>query len=261
MEPLHDAGSSVTAAFEGWFKNPDGTTSLLFGYYNGNLKQELDIPIGPDNRIEPGGPDQGQPTHFLPRRQYGVFTITGKNFEQNKLTWTLTANGLTTSVPSNMDPLWMIAPLIEESMGNTPPMLRLEEQGPTAQGPRAVQASLATIVQKPLTLALWAADDAKTFPGGKSPSGPPLTVTWSKFRGPGVVIFANDKPPLEAVAIEEFAAAPVSGKATTTAIFSEPGEYVLRVVANDWSGDGGRGFLCCWTNGQVKVSVKAAGER
>ena len=51
-------------------------------------------------------------------------------------------------------------------------------------------------------------------------------------------------------------AAAFSGKAATTATFSQPGEYVLRVVANDWSGDGGRGFQCCWTNAQVKVQVK-----
>jgi len=49
-----------------------------------------------------------------------------------------------------------------------------------------------------------------------------------------------------------------TGKTTTTATFSEPGEYTLRVVANDWSGDGGRGFQCCWSNAQVRVSVKAA---
>jgi hypothetical protein len=47
-----------------------------------------------------------------------------------------------------------------------------------------------------------------------------------------------------------------TGKATTTATFSDPGDYVLHVVANDSSGEGGRGFQCCWTNGQVKVSVK-----
>src|SRR5207245_3817732 len=74
--PSHDSGQSVTPAFEGWFANPDGTFSILFGYYNRNQKQELDIPIGPGNRIEPGGPDYGQPTHFLPRRQWGVFTLT-----------------------------------------------------------------------------------------------------------------------------------------------------------------------------------------
>src|SRR5437016_2844531 len=50
-EPAHDAGTTVTGAFEGWFKNPDGTFGLLLGYYNRNRNQEVDIPIGPDNRI------------------------------------------------------------------------------------------------------------------------------------------------------------------------------------------------------------------
>ena len=88
LEPVHDSGQSVTAAYEGWFRNPDGTFSILFGYYNRNLKQDLDIPVGPNNRIEPGGPDQGQPTHFLPGRQWGVFTVTvPKDFGDKKLTW------------------------------------------------------------------------------------------------------------------------------------------------------------------------------
>ena len=69
LEPAHDSGQSVTGAYEGWFKNPDGSFSLLLGYYNRNLKQPLDIPVGPNNRIEPGGPDRGQPTHFLPNRR------------------------------------------------------------------------------------------------------------------------------------------------------------------------------------------------
>src|SRR5882762_5238498 len=73
--PIREKGSSVTGAFEGWYKNKDGSVSLLVGYFNRNTKQELDIPIGPNNRIEPGGPDQGQPTHFLPSRQWGVFSI------------------------------------------------------------------------------------------------------------------------------------------------------------------------------------------
>ena len=49
---------------------------------------------------------------------------------------------------------------------------------------------------------------------------------------------------------------PFSGKAATTATFSQPGEYVLHVTANDYSGEGGGGFQCCWTSGQVKVSVQ-----
>ena len=109
----------------------------------------------------------------------------------------------------------------------------------------------------PVTLTAWAADDAKVLEGAKKKlPGPPLLVTWCKFRGPGTVTFAKEKPDLEIAEFKATEGSRVSGKATTTATFSEPGEYVLRVVVNDWSGDGGRGFQCCWTNAMVKVSVK-----
>src|ERR1041385_6466765 len=71
LEPFRDSGASVTGALEGWFKNADGSYSLLVGYFNRNQKHTLDIPVGPNNHIDPGGPDQGQPTYFLPRRQIG----------------------------------------------------------------------------------------------------------------------------------------------------------------------------------------------
>jgi hypothetical protein len=259
MEPLHSAGQSVTAAYEGWFKNPDGSFSLLFGYFNRNLNQELDIPVGDGNRIEPGPPDQGQPTHFLPRRQWGVFTVTVRqNFGTEKLTWTIAANGQTTAVPAHLDARWEISPFFDVGIGNTPPLISFEEGGPSVQGPQGMSTALTTSLRNPLTLNLWVADDAKSFQGGKPPDSPPVTVTWSKFRGPGEVKFANNKPAVEKGPGKwKVTPAPVfSGKATTTAMFSEPGEYVLRVVANDWSGDGGGGFQCCWTNAQVKVSVK-----
>src|SRR5918999_6498440 len=100
LEPPRDSGQSVTPAFEGWFKNADGTFTLLVGYFNRNRKELLDIPIGPDNRIEPGGPDYGQPTHFLPRRNWGVFAITvPADFGDRKLTWTITAHGRSVSIP------------------------------------------------------------------------------------------------------------------------------------------------------------------
>lgn len=256
LEPVHDSGQSVTGAFEGWFKNPDGTFSILLGYFNRNLKEELDIPIGPNNRIEPGGPDRGQPTHFLPRRQWGVFTVTvPKDFGNSKLTWRLIANHQTTAIPVSLNPLWEVSPFEEEGIGNTPPTIRFEEGGPPVQGPRPITKSLTATLPNPLPLTVWVADDAKTLPRRANP-GPPVTATWSKFRGPGVVTFANARPPVEK--LDGKTAAGFSGKATTSVTFSEPGEYVLRVVANDWSGDGGRGFQCCWTNAQVNVSVKAA---
>src|SRR5437588_6546246 len=90
FEPSHDSGNSVTGAFEGWFKNADGTFSLLLGYYNRNQRQEIDVPIGAENRIEPGGPDRGQPTHFMPGRGWGLVSIkVAADFGENKITWTL----------------------------------------------------------------------------------------------------------------------------------------------------------------------------
>jgi len=234
MEPLHESGQSVSGAFEGWFRNPDGTYTILLGYFNRNLRAELDIPIGPNNRIEPGGPDRGQPTHFLTRRQWGVFTVTvPQDFGDQKLTWTLVANHQTTAIPASLNPLWEVSPFHEEGMGNTPPTLAFAEAGPTVQGPRAIS----TLVQATL-----------------APRTPPVTLRWSKYRGPGEVKFANPRPPV----VEDpwQPAAAFHGKAVTSATFSEPGEYLLRVVANDWSGDGGQGFQCCWTNAQVTVLVK-----
>lgn len=253
MAPMHDSGQSITGAFEGWFKNPDGGFSILLGYYNRNLKEELDIPIGPNNRIEPGGPDQGQPTHFLPRRQWGVFTITlPKDFGTSKLTWTLVANRQTASIPMSLDPLWEVSPFYEVGMGNTPPVVSFEEGGEGVQGPRPITTSLTTTLPNPLTLTVWVSDDAKTFPGAKPPKTPPVILSWGKYRGPGKVTFSKNIPAVE----KTEGKAPFNGKATTTATFSEPGEYILRVVANDWSGDGGRGFQCCWTNAMVHVTVK-----
>src|SRR6202049_3743564 len=257
MEPVHDSGQSVTGAYEGWFKNQDGTYSLLVGYFNRNVKEELDIPVGPNNHIDPGGPDQGQPTHFLPRRQWGMFTVTvPKDFGSQKLIWTIVANGKATELPIDLNPLWEISPFSEVGMGNTPPILRFEETGPSIAGPRPLTKSLTATVGNPLPLNVWVADDAKTFPGAKPPNLPTVAVTWSKFRGPGTVTFAPAKPAVEKDDSKATPGHPFAGKAATTATFGEPGDYVLLVVLNDWSGEGGRGFLCCWTNGMVNVSVR-----
>ena len=68
LAPHSGKGQTVTPAFEGWYRNQDGTYSLSFGYFNRNLEEALEIPIGPDNYMEPGPANQGQPSHFQPRR-------------------------------------------------------------------------------------------------------------------------------------------------------------------------------------------------
>ena len=54
----------------------------------------MDIPVGPNNKIEPGPVDQGQPTHFETGRNWGVLVVkVPKDFGKKTITWTITANG------------------------------------------------------------------------------------------------------------------------------------------------------------------------
>jgi len=241
-EPVRESGQSVTGAFEGWYRNPDGTFSLLLGYFNRNSKQILDIPVGPNNRIEPGNPDQGQPTHFAPRRQWGVFrVVVPKDFGNKKLTWTIVANGQTTTIPMGLNPLYVVDPFKDAGNGNTPPVIKFEPEGTAFTGPpHGIARMLTTKLSVPLALTLWVSDD-RPMRGGRGT--PPLA--WSMFRGPADVTFESERPAADAP----------QGKTVTTAKFTAPGEYILRVQANDSTGDGGGGFQCCWTNVHVKVTV------
>jgi hypothetical protein len=250
LEPIKDRGQSITGAFEGWYKNADGTYSLLVGYMNRNRVETIDIPVGPNNRIEPGGPDMGQPTHFLPRRAWGVFVIkVPADFGKKRLTWTLTTNGQTTTVPMHIDPLWVVEPLKDAGLGNTPPVVRFTQDGPPQQGPpEKISSTYTATVGSPLALDVWAADDGIRAPEVRERPGPPVTLFWSMQRGPADVKFEKDRPEMDVKN---------AGKASTTATFSAPGDYILRLQANDASGVGGGGFQCCWTNAHVKVTVSS----
>jgi len=259
LEPRHDAGQSVTGVFEGWYKNPDGTFNLLFGYYNRNLKEAVDLPVGVNNRIEPGGPDRGQPTHFVPGRMWGNFTITVPgDFGTNKLTWTIVANGKATTIPASLKTDWEISPFIDAT-NNTPPLIGFagfDRDAPIAQGPRSMTVEKEAVAGIPLTLEVWVADDNVVSPGTRSPKSP-VSVTWSLFRALGEAKFSNARPEVQPVDGPMPAKATFAGKATTAVTFSNPGDYVLQITANDASGDGGGGFQCCWTTAKLKVSVKA----
>lgn len=49
--------NNVALAYEGFSTNPDGSYELWFGYFNRNWDREFNVPVGPDNHIEPSGPD------------------------------------------------------------------------------------------------------------------------------------------------------------------------------------------------------------
>ena len=260
--PAKAFGASITGSYEGWYDNPDGTHVFLVGYYNRNISTAMDIPIGPNNRIEPGGPDMGQPTHFLPGRQTGVFTVTvPKAFSlQQRLTWTIVANGMTTSIPFKLNADYTVSPF-GDAIGNKPPVAHLFDeraspiQGPISSMPTAISRTASAAAG--LVLPVWVSDDAVYTTGSNAPMRnppPPVTITWAKFRGPAAVTFDNAKPKLDVLA-GGAVGVPFRGKASTTAKFSEPGDYVLHLTANDYTGSGGRGEVCCWTSVLVKVSV------
>ncbi len=160
LAPPREAGQSITPAYEGWYKNDDGTFSLLVGYYNRNTKQTLDIPVGPNNRIEPGEPDQGQPTHFETGRQWGVFIIkVPKDFAKKAVTWTIVSNGETQSIPLTLNPGYPITPYKELGMGNKPPELMFAPGGAKVTGPpTAVAATFSGKVGEPLPISAWVDD-------------------------------------------------------------------------------------------------------
>lgn len=262
-EPRRQFGSSVTGAFEGWFANADGSRTFLLGYLNRNSRQPIDVPIGENNRIEPGGPDFGQPAHFLPGRQWGMFTVTVPGeftTAEQRLTWTIVANGQATSIPLRLHPDYNINPFSDVAVKNTPPSIRLAENGGATNGPLALLSSAPerTVTRgAALALPLWADDDGKFANATMAPPRnlpTPVELVWSKYRGPGAVTFESASPHWEI-----FAGGPINvpfrGKSTVTARFSEPGAYVLHVTANDFSGEGGSGELCCWSTALVKVRV------
>jgi hypothetical protein len=292
LEPLGARGEAVFPAFEGWGPDRSGEHLLiLLGYYNRNRTQALDVPIGPNNRIEPDGPDYGQPTHFDTSRQHGVFTIrVPKNFGNTRLTWSLTANGQTSVVTFWLNPPYWIDFYKHPANGNEPPVVRFAPDGPPLSGPPVgIAQALSGRVGEPVPLTVWVSDvperkpeaeaelaartraataaraaDALAIIGGQviggagrgagtapAPSEPDITVRWRKHRGPGEVAFTPERIPMVTRGNPA-----VVLEARATATFGAPGDYVVRAQVNDTSGDGGGGEQCCWTTAHVAVSVK-----
>src|SRR5262245_48791853 len=183
------SGQTVTPAFEGWYHNPDGSFSISFGYLNRNAEEVVSLPIGDANRMEPGSPNQGQPTEFHPGRHWGVFAVrVPADFGSKEVTWTIEFRGATYAIPGNLRPNWQIDALDGEAgSGNTPPALKLAADGPEGRGPLGITSDPVTAsAGVPVTLSVWARDDGK--PAGSVGSGGrsnvPVTVTWLAHQSP-----------------------------------------------------------------------------
>jgi hypothetical protein len=250
LAPASARGRTVTPAFEGWYPNKDGTFSISFGYYNRNSDEVIDIPVGPENFVSPGDANQGQPTRFYAKRNWGVFAVTvPADFGNKKLVWTLKIRGETFAIAGSLRSEWQIDALEGEAgSGNMPPALTFSEGGPEGSGPGGITAGpLLAKVGVALPVSVWATDDGNYFGSIASDGRPvPVALTWFKHQGPGDVVFSV--PTIRLI--------PTGGKATTNATFDKPGDYIIRVRANDASGVAPAGHAqCCWTNGFVRVTV------
>src|SRR3954447_631333 len=107
------SGQDVVPVYEGWEQNADGSFNLVFGYFNRNWDEEIDVPVGPGNIIEPGGQDQGQPTHFLPRRnRFLVRVRVPADFGKKELVWTVTTHGKTSRAYATLKPDYFIDDIV-----------------------------------------------------------------------------------------------------------------------------------------------------
>jgi hypothetical protein len=224
----YSRGQNISPAFEGWEQEADGSRYFLFGYMNRNWEEEIDVPVGPDNIIEPGGPDLGQPTHFLPRRNRFVFRVpVPKHFtEKDELIWTLTTKGKTEKAYATVRTDYMVDSMVKASetgalgagtsspevRANKVPVLKVEGE-----------ARRTTRVGQPVTLVAHATDDGVPKPrrsdeariraetdtplGAPPPRNPAyqpprqstvgsetgLRVSWFVYRGAGKVMFDPDQ--------------------------------------------------------------------
>jgi hypothetical protein len=243
---LFDRGQNVAPVFEGWEQNADGSFNMVFGYFNRNVEEVVDIPVGPDNSVEPGGPDQGQPTHFLTRRHKFVFRVRiPANFEK-EVVWTLTVKGKTERAYATLrtefglsnneiQMNWGAMPnaaVRGEDAKNQPPTIMLE-----GSDRRTIR------VGEPLTLAVFITDDGLLKPrAGQivSTEGTPmlprfLRAGWYVYRGAQKVTFDPEQRHPEANRTGPLPPPiPHTGKTIkTTATFSEPGTVVLQLMAHD----------------------------
>ena len=279
----YSSGQMVSPAYEGWQRNADGSYDLLFGYMNENWAEEINVPVGPENNISPGGPDRGQPTHLLPRRNRFVFRVrVPKDFGEKELIWTLTTHGKTVKAYGTLRLDYEVDDMVftsetgaigagtsdPEIRGNKPPVLE------------AAGDSVRTVkVGQPLILSAHVTDDGvpKVRPRGafaergNAPvkdirliapqqgtvgSATGLWVSAYLFRGAGRVHISPDQPkPWEdtrAGANSQWSPlwqappSPAGGNWTATVTFDDPGVYVVRWHASD-------GAL--WADQNISVTV------
>jgi hypothetical protein len=256
--PVPKDNDNITPVYEGWLPNDDGSFELVFGYMNREWEEETTIPLGPQNLMEPGGPDRGQPTNFFPRRNRFVFKVhVPKDFGTKEVVWTITSKGRTEKAYGTLKNDYVLDDTVimsnigaggalsttPDMVGNKPPVLAFEgAKSRTARvGERVALSAVATDDGKPnkrnmpallggnyllpqtangLRLSFFVYRGS----GKAATFDPPQTKVWEDTRDGGGSPWSAGwvVPPI-----------PEGNKWQTRATFSEPGTYVIRALAHD----------------------------
>lgn len=178
-------GQNVSPAFEGWEEAADGSKYFLFGYMNRNWEEELNVPVGSDNSFSPVTPDQGQPTHFLPRRNRFVFRVpVPKTFtEKDEMIWTLTTYGKTEKAYATLRLDYKVDDVVKASetgalgAGTSSPEVRANKP-PVAkvEGAKTLNAKVGQAV----TLTMMVTDDGVPKPRGAGFAGAAVSNNGSR---------------------------------------------------------------------------------
>jgi hypothetical protein len=90
---------SIVPFMNCYWDNGNGTFDALVGYNNKNATAQT-IPIGTNNRFQPGLQNRGQPTVFAPGTQNNVFVVHASAADvSSSLNWYLTDNTVIISTP------------------------------------------------------------------------------------------------------------------------------------------------------------------
>jgi len=243
----YNRGRHVAPLYEGWFRNADGSIDMWFGYLNLNFEEVLHVPVGPENRVEPGGPDRGQPTVFVPRRRTGGAYQRRESFvfpvrlpadwkPKEEVVWTVTAHGRTDRAVGLLLPIYELSPPADD---NLPPAARVSVTPERVVFPDSV------------TLTAVVSDD-----GRPQERRDRANVTWVHYRGPGKVTFRPARSPIPV------GQPGIQAEVTTTASFSGPGTFVLRAAVNDGTTNaGGNPVVTSTTYESVTVYVAPGDDR
>jgi len=266
------SGDPVAPMFNGWIANPDGSVRLIFGFANQNRDQVLDIPLGPNNKLEPAQFDGVQPTHFptytrpgfVGVQERGVFAVTvPAEMAGTEVVWTLTSNGQTWSVPGRATSTAYEMSNDPAAWGSLNPAIRFNVNGPESTDREGIYAPRLTAkVGEPVTLRAYIQDrgerdeyselDRTVFP---------LGTEWILHQGPAVPEFdqaAISGRERDREGAGESAQQGSNGwqEVVTQARFPAPGDYVVRLRVDNFSApDSQFDNQCCWSNAYVPVTI------